>query len=161
MQSPSPVILGIDPGYAIMGYGAVSESGSSLRAIAYGVVTTPATLAFPDRLLQLHRELTRLIGELRPAAVAIERLYFAKNTKTALDVSQARGVILLTCMQHGLPVHEYTPMQVKQAVCGHGGADKRQVQKMVQLLLRLDTIPHPDDAADALAIAIAGLRPGR
>ncbi len=156
MLSKSPIkILGIDPGYAIVGFGTVSEINGRLTTSTYGAIRTPAKLPLADRLLMIHCELDALIKKLKPDAVGLEKLYFAKNAKTAMDVGQARGVILLTCMQHHLPVYEFTPLQVKQAVCGYGGADKAQVQKMVRALLGLKEIPKPDDTADALAVAIA------
>lgn len=147
-------ILGIDPGYGTIGWGIVTQKGSTFSCINYGCITTPTNISFPDRLHSLYNDLTRLIIATSPALVAVEKLFFYKNTKTALDVSQARGVILLTAKLAGLPILEFTPLQVKQAVTGHGQADKLQIQKMVTLLLNLKKHPTPDDAADALAIAI-------
>lgn len=153
--SKKQAVLGIDPGYAIVGFGLVSEVGGRLTTSVYGAIQTPAKLPLSERLLMIHRELVALIVKYTPTVVGLERLYFAKNAKTAMDVGQARGVILLTCMQHNLPVYEFTPLQVKQAVCGTGGADKGQVQRMVRTLLGLHETPKPDDVADALAVAIA------
>ncbi|MEK7102863.1 MAG: crossover junction endodeoxyribonuclease RuvC [Patescibacteria group bacterium] len=147
-------ILGIDPGYGTIGWGLVTQNGSSFSCINYGCITTSPDLSFPDRLLSLYNELSRLIAQTAPRLVAVEKLFFSKNTKTAIDVSQARGVILLTARLAKLPVLEFTPLQVKQSVTGYGQADKLQIQKMVTLLLRLKKHPTPDDAADALAIAI-------
>lgn len=147
-------ILGIDPGYGTIGWGIVTQNGSSYSCINYGCITTSPALSFPDRLHSLYNDLTRLIIATSPALIAVEKLYFQKNTKTAMDVSQARGVILLTAKLAGLPVLEFTPLQVKQSVTGYGQADKLQIQKMVTLLLNLKKHPTPDDAADALAIAI-------
>lgn len=146
--------LGIDPGTAIMGWGIVSEQGGTLRAVAYDVVTTPAGAAPAERLLQLHAGLTALVAKHRPDAAAVEELFFARNVTTALAVGQARGVILLALAQAGIPVFEYKPREVKQAVAGYGAADKRQMQEMVRMTLGLAAIPRPDDAADALAVAI-------
>lgn len=148
------LILGIDPGTAIMGYGLVAQQGNRLKPLKYGAIRTEAALTLAARLLQLHQGLERLIQEYRPDAVAVEELFFNKNTRTALAVGQARGVILLVAEQAGLEIAEYTPLQVKQSVVGYGRAEKRQIQEMVKMLLCLNEIPKPDDAADALAIAI-------
>jgi crossover junction endodeoxyribonuclease RuvC len=148
------LILGIDPGTAIMGYGLVAQQGNRLKQIKYGVIRTEAALPLAARLLQLHQGLEQLIQAYQPDAVAVEELFFNKNTRTALAVGQARGVILLAAEQAGLEIAEYTPLQVKQSVVGYGRAEKRQIQEMVKLLLCLTEIPKPDDAADALAIAI-------
>jgi crossover junction endodeoxyribonuclease RuvC len=147
------ITLGVDPGTAIMGFGVVLGD-SEPRLLAHGVVRTQSSEPMPDRLLQLFNGLTQVIQDHKPDVMAVEQLFFARNVTNALAVGQARGVALLAGAQHGVPVFEYKPSEVKLAVAGHGGADKRQVQSMVQLILGLDTIPHPDDAADALAVAI-------
>ncbi|HLG72039.1 MAG TPA: crossover junction endodeoxyribonuclease RuvC [Chloroflexota bacterium] len=143
-------ILGIDPGLATTGYGLIDGE----RALTYGVILTPAGDALERRLLTLHERLSEIIGEFRPEACAAEELFFGKNTRSAFSVAQARGVALLAAAEHGLSVEVYRPIQVKQAVASYGGATKQQVQQMVRLLLGLDEIPRPDDAADALAIAL-------
>ncbi len=148
------IILGLDPGLARLGYGVISVTGNSLSCIAFGCIETPSTHSLSQRLEELYNELSSLIKKFSPHLAAVEKLFFAKNTKTALDVSQARGVILFTLAHAKIPVYECTPLQVKQAVVGYGRAEKRQIQKMVQLLLSLSTPPRSDDAADALAIAI-------
>ncbi len=147
--------LGIDPGTAIMGWGIVEDDGAGgLRAVDFGVVTTPKELALPQRLQLLHRRLTELIARYRPDTAGIEELFFGKNVNTALSVGHARGVALLALADAGIPIAEYRPLAVKQAVVGYGHADKKQMQEMVRLTLGLPSIPRPDDAADALAIAI-------
>jgi len=148
------LILGIDPGLAITGYGIVREDGNHLAAVTYGVVRTPANTPPATRLLLLYEGLADLIRTHRPDQAAVEQLFFATNVRTAMSVSQARGVALLVLAKEGLPVAEYTPLQIKQATTGYGKADKAQVQEMVRVLLRLDERPTPDDAADALAVAI-------
>jgi crossover junction endodeoxyribonuclease RuvC len=149
------LVLGLDPGIAITGYGLVEESPEGdLRCIAYGTVTTPAGQPTPSRLLSIDRELGALIGKYEPDVVAVEELFFARNVTTALTVGQARGVAILSAARAGVPVREYKPMQVKQAVTGYGQAPKTQVQEMVRLLLHLDHVPRPDDAADAVAVAV-------
>jgi crossover junction endodeoxyribonuclease RuvC len=153
--------IGIDPGTATTGYGVVEESAGRLAPVAFGVVTTPAGSPMPERLLALHDEIIRLIALHAPESAAVESLFFQKNVRTALSVGQARGAILLALQQGGVPVSEYNPLEVKQAVAGYGGAEKRQVQKMVQTLLALKEIPRPDDAADALAVAICHLNSRR
>ncbi len=148
-------ILGIDPGFAIVGYGLVrKDQNNNLEAIGYGAIITDPDLPFSDRLFKIHQELTKIIKKFQPDKMAVEELFFAKNVKTAIEVGQARGVIILTGIQAGLPVAEYTPLEVKQAVASYGRAEKRQVQQMVKLLLNLKQPPRPDDAADALAVAI-------
>ncbi|MCS6889612.1 MAG: crossover junction endodeoxyribonuclease RuvC [Chloroflexus sp.] len=146
--------LGVDPGTATMGWGVVEIIGGNVRLIETGALTTPAGMPQPERLLQLYNGLCAIIERLRPDTAAVEELFFGKNVNTALTVGQARGVALLALAQAGIPVHEYKPLAVKQAVAGYGGADKRQMQEMVRLTLGLATVPRPDDAADALAIAI-------
>ncbi|MFN8596907.1 MAG: crossover junction endodeoxyribonuclease RuvC [Anaerolineae bacterium] len=148
------IVLGIDPGTAITGYGFVTETGGETKAIAYGAITTPSDLPLPDRLVLIHRELGSLIDRYKPDHAAVEQLFFNKNVRTALAVGHARGVIMLTLAQANVRIFEYTPLEVKQAVTGSGRADKRQVQQMITLLLGLDKIPKPDDVADALAIAV-------
>ncbi len=156
------IVLGIDPGIATTGYGVVREErNGDFTALTCGVIETPKTDPLPKRLNALHQRLRDLIVEWKPAECAVEELFFAANAKTAIVVGQARGVILLTIYESGTPIHEYTPLQVKQAVSGYGQADKRQMQEMVRILLRLATIPKPDDAADALAIAVTHLQSRR
>ena len=146
--------LGIDPGTAIMGWGVVDEAAGALSLVAYGALTTPAGMPPPERLVLLYDGLQALLREHRPEAGAIEELFFGKNVNTAISVGQARGVALLALAQASVPIHEYKPLAVKQAVAGYGGADKKQMQEMVRMTLRLAAIPRPDDAADAVAIAI-------
>ncbi len=155
------IFLGIDPGTAITGYGFISEEDSSLRAVAYGAITTAADWPLPQRLVALHRELGNLIALHRPASAAVEQVFFSRNARTALAVGHARGVILMTLAQAGIDVSEYTPLAVKQAVTGYGRADKKQIQEMVRVLLGLPNIPRPDDVADALAVAICHLHSSR
>ncbi|MEN9936529.1 MAG: hypothetical protein RLZZ387_3108 [Chloroflexota bacterium] len=146
--------IGIDPGTARMGWGIVDESAGTLSLVACDVLTTPAGQPQPERLMRLYDELRQLVREYQPDSAAIEELFFGKNVNTAITVGQARGVALLALAQAGLEVHEYKPTQVKQAVAGYGGADKKQMQEMVRLTLNLNKVPKPDDAADAVAIAI-------
>ncbi|MBK8025934.1 MAG: crossover junction endodeoxyribonuclease RuvC [Chloroflexi bacterium] len=147
--------LGIDPGTATVGFGLVKElDDGSLVAVDYGVITTPAGHPMPDRLAMIYDQLTGLIRRHQPERAAVEEMFFGKNITTAITVAQGRGVILLTLKQAGLPIREYKPNFIKQAISGYGGAKKPQMQEMVRMLLGLDTIPRPDDAADALAIAI-------
>ncbi len=147
--------LGIDPGTAIMGWGIVEEDGrGGLLPLGYGVLTTPKELALPQRLQLLHRGLVAIIEQYQPTTAGIEELFFSKNVTTALAVGHARGVALLALADANIPTQEYRPMAIKQAVAGYGHADKKQMQEMVRLTLGLDAIPRPDDAADALAIAI-------
>lgn len=147
-------ILGIDPGTAIVGYGIIDTSHSGYRLVDYGCIRTSAEERIPERLKQIFYSIRQLIHKFQPECLVVEELFFNKNTKTALTVGQARGVILLAGVEHDLPIFEYTPLEVKQAVVGYGRADKQQIQEMVRLLLKLDNKPAPDDAADALAIAI-------
>ena len=148
------LVLGIDPGTAITGYGLVREDAGVLTPVAYGVIRTPAKQKLPLRLVHIHQELQNLIAEYQPQTVAVEEVFFSNNARTAFAVGQARGVCLLAAAEAGLPVFECTPLEVKQAVVGYGRATKDQVQQMVRLVLELDSIPRPDDAADALAVAI-------
>ncbi len=150
--------LGIDPGTATVGFGFVRElNDGSLQAVHYGVITTPPSAPMPERLHQIFKELTALVEQFQPDRAAVEDLFFGKNITTAITVAQGRGVILLTLMQAGLPIKEYKPNFIKQAISGYGGAKKPQMQEMVRMLLGLDAIPRPDDAADALAIAITDI----
>ncbi len=151
------LVLGIDPGTAITGYGLVHGEREALSLVEYGTITTPAGEPLAARLVLLYRGLLDLIERHRPDAVAVEELFFAHNARTALAVGQARGVVLLAAANAGLPVYEYTPLQVKQVLTGYGRAEKAQVQRMVRWLLHLDHIPQSDDAADALAVAICHL----
>ena len=148
------IILGIDPGLADTGYGVISAQQGRLEMIAYGSIKTKKGLELSDRLVTLEKELSKIIKRYQPDESGVEQLFFCNNVKTALMVGQARGVVLLTLMKNNLPLCEITPLQVKQAVTGYGQADKRQVQQMVKTILNLKDIPKPDDAADALAIAI-------
>jgi len=148
------LILGIDPGTAIMGYGLIEKRGNHLFPLDYACWRTPAHTPMAERLLMLYKELEVYIKEKQPHFVAVEELFFNRNTTTALTVGQARGIVLLAAAQAGIPVYEYTPLQVKQAVVGYGRADKKQIQQMVKGLLGLREVPKPDDVADALAIAI-------
>ena len=155
------LVLGVDPGLATTGYGLVRETEGGLQAVAYGVVTTSAEDALPERLRQLYRELSALIQKYQPDEGAVEELFFSQNVRTAMSVGQARGVALLALADANLPVTDYTPLTVKQAVSGFGGADKIQMQTTVKMLLRLESLPRPDDAADALAVAICHLHSAR
>jgi crossover junction endodeoxyribonuclease RuvC len=148
------IILGIDPGTAALGYGVVERIGGRLRAIDHGCLVTSPDLPMPERLLAIHGLLDDLLSLHDPALVAVERLFFSRNAQTAIAVGQARGVVLLAAAQHGKPVREATPNEVKSAIAGYGAADKEQVQRMVQLVLGMAELPRPDDAADALAIAV-------
>jgi crossover junction endodeoxyribonuclease RuvC len=149
------LVLGIDPGIAITGYGIIrTNDRNEYQCEDYGIVTTSSSLSDAERLCILYDELSKLIQRHNPDTSAVEKLFFQKNVKTAIAVGQARGVALLTLAQANLPVIEYTPNEVKQTVCGYGNAGKTQVQRMVQTLLMLEEIPKPDDAADALAVAI-------
>lgn len=146
--------LGIDPGIATLGWGIVDEHNGTPRMVAFGALTTPPKMPQPERLLSLYTGLQELITTYQPQDAAVEELFFGKNVNTAIVVGQARGVVLLTLAQAGVGLHEYKPTAVKQAVAGYGGADKKQMQEMVRMTLNLDSVPRPDDAADALAIAI-------
>ncbi|MDO5112471.1 MAG: crossover junction endodeoxyribonuclease RuvC [Clostridia bacterium] len=148
------IILGIDPGYAILGYGVVETKGASMRPVDYGVIETKAGMPFPERLERLYAGVQALCKTHKPEAVSFEELFFARNVTTAIQVGGGRGVALLAAQQFGAPLYEYTPMQIKLAVTGDGHADKTQVQQMVRILLKLRETPKPDDAADALGAAI-------
>lgn len=147
-------VLGIDPGYAIVGYGLVRSEQNKISPLQYGVIRTPADKPIEDRLLEIYNDITGLIRAFSPDQVAIEKLFFNTNETTAINVSQARGVIVLACAKAGVPVFEYTPLQVKMSVVGYGRAEKKQVMEMTRMLLNLEKVPKPDDAADALAIAV-------
>lgn len=150
--------LGIDPGTATIGYGLVRElTDGSLQAVHFGVITTSPSLPMSERLKIIHEQVCLLIEQHQPDRAAVEELFFAKNVTTAITVAQGRGVILLALAQAHLPIAEYKPNQVKQSISGYGGASKGQMQEMTRMLLALDAIPHPDDAADALAVAITDL----
>lgn len=156
------IVLGIDPGTATTGYGLVGEDDAGeARLVRCGVIATGPDIPMPERLLAIHQAVTTLIREYAPEAAAVEALFFGRNVTTALTVGQARGVVLLAAAQAGLPVYEYKPAEVKQALAGYGGADKRQMQEMVRMLLGLDAAPRPDDAADAVAVAICHLHSAR
>lgn len=147
-------ILGIDPGYAIMGWAVLDMEGNHFKAVDYGSITTDAGVPMPERLEHLYAQLSSIIEEYRPQEAAIEELYFNNNAKTVIQVGQARGVAVLACVQGGLSISEYTPLQIKQALVGYGRADKKQVQAMVKTILNLKEVPKPDDTADAVAAAI-------
>ena len=154
------IILGIDPGYAILGYGAVEAERGKIRVIDYGVVETTPKMTFPERLERLYAGTKLLLERYRPDHVAFEELFFSKNVTTGIQVGGARGVALVACQEYTDNLFEYTPMQIKQAVVGYGGADKHQVQMMVRMLLGIREIPKPDDAADAVACAITHAHAG-
>ena len=147
-------VLGIDPGYALVGVGAIEYIGNKYSVIKYGKIETPAGHELSERLEEIFKLMNVWLKEIQPDAVAVEQLFFNTNTTTAIGVAQARGVILLACRMAGVRVYEYTPLQVKQAVAGYGRAEKVQVQKMVKTILNLESVPKPDDVADALAVAI-------
>jgi crossover junction endodeoxyribonuclease RuvC len=156
------LVLGIDPGTATTGFGLVRElPDGSLQMVEYGIITTPKDTPAHHRLAQLYHQLQAIIEKHKPASVAVEKLFFQRNVSTAIAVGQARGVVMLAIAEANLNVEEYTPNEVKQAVVGYGSADKKQVQEMVKVLLALPSIPKPDDAADALAIAITHLHTRR
>ena len=148
------LIMGIDPGIAISGYGIISGECNDCRIVEYGVIRTPATLEIPQRLRQIHEGYMKLLEKYKPDSVAIEELFFNKNAKTIITVGQARGAALLAAALSNIEVFEYTPLQVKQAIVGYGRADKHQVQQMIKVYFHLDELPKPDDAADALAVAV-------
>lgn len=151
--------LGIDPGTATVGYGLVRElQDGSLQAVHYGVIRTPAHTPMPERLATIYDEMTMIIATYKPDTAAIEELFFGKNVTTGITVAQSRGVLLLALQKSGLPIGEYKPNMIKQSMTGYGGADKNQMQEMVRVLLGLESIPKPDDAADGLAIAITHIQ---
>lgn len=151
-------ILGIDPGIAIVGFGLIESDRGNMRMLQYGAVTTEAGLPLATRLVQIEDDMRALIRQLQPDEIAIEELFFSKNITTGIAVAHGRGVVLCTAERLGIPIFEYTPMQVKQAVVGYGLAEKRQIMDMTRRLLKLKAVPKPDDAADALAIAICHAR---
>lgn len=148
------VILGIDPGYAIVGYGFIRYENNRYQILDFGAITTPAGMDFPQRLKEIYEDLSLLCGKYKPEVMSIEKLFFNTNKKTAVDVAQARGVILLAAKMNEVEIREYTPLQVKQSVVGYGRAEKKQVQEMTKKLLGLSAVPKPDDTADALALAL-------
>ncbi len=148
-------VLGIDPGYAIVGWGVTEYVGNRFTPVAFGAVTTQAGVDFEQRLRQVYDGVLEVMQTYQPEALSIEKLFYQHNQTTVIGVAEARGVILLAAAQCGIPIYEYTPMQVKQAVTGYGKAVKKQVQEMTRIMLKLDTVPKPDDTADALAMAIA------
>ena len=147
-------VLGIDPGYALVGYGLIDYDGYNSKIVDYGVVSTPKEETLPNRLFVIYKTLKKIIEIYKPDVVSIEELFYFKNQKTIIPVAEARGVIVLTCKECGIDVYEYTPLQIKQALTGVGRAEKAQVRFMVKTLLGLDSIPKPDDAADAVAAAL-------
>jgi len=155
------LVLGIDPGYARLGYAVIAASGNDLSLLACDVITTPAGIVLPQRLQQIYQQLSALVNEYRPQEAAIEKLFFGRNVTTAIAVGHARGVTMLALVNSGISIAEYTPSEVKLAVTGYGAAKKGQVGEMVRLLLHLTSIPRPDDAADAAAIAICHLHTAR
>lgn len=154
------IILGIDPGYAITGYALIDYSDQKFTVLDYGLITTKANSYFPERLLLIENSLEALIGKYKPDVMAVEELFFSRNTTTAIGTAQARGVAVVTGARYKLPVFEYTPKQVKLAVTGYGNSEKIQVQEMVKVLLKLNKIPEPDDVADALAVALCHAHSG-
>ena len=152
------IILGIDPGFAIVGFGVVESAGGRQKLVSCGAVTTPAGEPLPRRLVRIEDDLAQLFDTFHPQAMAVEELFFNNNITTGIGVAQARGVILAAAERAGVPIYEYSPSQVKQAVAGYGKAEKRQVMEMTKRLLNLKAVPKPDDAADALAIALCHAR---
>ncbi|MDU1954175.1 crossover junction endodeoxyribonuclease RuvC [Peptoniphilus lacydonensis] len=148
------IIMGVDPGIAIVGYGFVELFGNSYKVLDYGAITTKAKIPLPDRLDLIYQEMNDLINQYKPEDIAFEELFFNKNVKTAITVAQARGVEVLVAKKSGANLYEYTPLQVKQALVGYGRATKSQIQDMVKIILNLNKVPKPDDVADALAVAI-------
>lgn len=147
-------ILGIDPGYAIVGYGVLDYDNVAFKTINYGAITTAPETSFDRRLVEIYDDMCSILDMFRPDCMSIEKLYFNTNITTGIDVAQARGVTMLAAAQRGIPIYEYTPLQVKVAVTGYGRAEKHQMQEMTKNILRLKAVPKPDDTADALAIAI-------
>lgn len=148
------LICGIDPGLAISGYGVLEYVGNKFKVVEYGVMTTQSSEEFPKRLKQLYDFYFSMFERYKPEAIAIEELFYNKNVKTAMAIAQARGIHLLAAENHSIPLYEYTPLQVKQGIVGYGRAEKKQIQEIVRIILKLESIPKPDDASDALAIAI-------
>ena len=151
-------ILGIDPGFATIGFGLIQAERSSVQMLRYGAITTPAGMPFSQRLSLIYEDMNELLKLTQPDAVSIEELFFNTNITTGIQVAHGRGVILLSCQRYGVPIFEYTPSQVKQAVVGYGKAEKRQVMDMTRRILHLTDIPKPDDAADGLALALCHAR---
>lgn len=154
------IILGIDPGYALIGYGVISYNCGHFKTLNFGAITTPSDMIFPKRLDVIYNDINQLLNQFKPDALSIEKLFFNTNTTTAIDVAQARGVILLAAQKNNVPIYEYTPLQVKSAVTGFGRAEKFQVMEMTRSLLGLSKVPKPDDTADALALAICHANTG-
>lgn len=152
------IILGIDPGFAIVGFGVISAEHGSFQLIRCGAITTKAGIPLPRRLLQIYEDLESLFDQFKPDVMAVEELFFNTNVTTGIGVAQARGIILMTAEKRGVPIAEYTPSQVKQAVAGYGKAEKKQVMEMTRRLLYLNAVPKPDDAADAVAVALCHAR---
>lgn len=148
-------ILGIDPGIAIVGFGLIEADRGQTRLLNYGAITTPAGLPLARRLVQIEQDMEALIAQLKPDAIAVEELFFSNNITTGIAVAHGRGIILCTAEKSGVPLYEYTPMQVKQAITGYGKAVKKQIQEMTRIMLHLESVPKPDDTADALGMAIA------
>jgi len=148
------IILGLDPGTATTGFGVINFEGSELQLLDYGCITTPKTLRLPERLHQITTDLEEIVNTWKPNVIGIEEIFFSKNVKTAMSVAHSRGALMQKLSSQGYQIYEYKPQQIKEAVCGYGKAEKIQVQKMVQLILKMDQLPRPDDAADALAVAI-------
>ncbi|MBQ8378275.1 MAG: crossover junction endodeoxyribonuclease RuvC [Oscillospiraceae bacterium] len=155
------VILGIDPGYAIVGFGVLEFIKNEFRVLGFGAITTPAEMPFEQRLRTINEDMTEIIEKYKPDCLAIEKLFFNTNQKTVIDVAQARGVTILPAVKAGIPIYEYTPLQVKNAVTGFGRAEKKQVQEMIRRTLNLKEVPKPDDTADALGLAITHGRTAR
>ena len=152
------LVMGIDPGYGTIGFGLVYAQGMAMQALQYGAIRTEPGAPFPERLGQIYSDMNTLIDRYGPEAMAVEELFFNTNITTGIQVAHGRGVILLACTKYGVPIFEYTPLQVKQAVAGYGRAEKRQVMDMTKRLLHLEKIPRPDDAADGLALALCHAR---
>lgn len=148
------IILGIDPGYAIIGWGVVEYSHGRFKVLGYGAITTEAKTPFPERLHIIYNDMCCLFEKYKPDAMSMEKLFYNSNQKTVIDVAQARGVIVLAAQMYSKDIYEYTPLQVKQSVTGYGRAEKKQVMEMTKNILKLSSVPKPDDAADALAMAI-------
>jgi crossover junction endodeoxyribonuclease RuvC len=148
------IILGLDPGTATTGFGIINSEQNELTLLDYGCITTEKTLTLAERLNQISKDLEEIIREWKPNSIAIEEIFFSKNIKTAMSVAHARGVLMQRLASNGYEINEYKPQQIKESVCGYGKAEKKQVQKMVQMILKMDQLPRPDDAADALATAI-------
>lgn len=151
-------VLGFDPGYGTLGFGVIDKEGNRYRVISYGTIVTPKSDTFSDRLHYIGEQIELIIDKFVPDEIAIEELFFQKNVKTAIKVAEARGVILYISSQKCKKIYEYTPLEVKQSITGYGKAEKKQIQEMLKILLKLDKIPKPDDAADALAIALTHLQ---